>query len=59
MKKTFSVTGAAQALGIGRTKLYELLQTQKLASIRIGRRRLILAESVDQLIANALTKGER
>ncbi len=59
MKKTFSVNGAARTLGIGRTKLYELLHAQKLTSIRIGRRRLVLAESIDKLIEAARVEEGR
>lgn len=36
-----SVEEAAQMLGIGRSKVFELLKEGSLASIRIGRRRLI------------------
>lgn len=36
-----SVEEAAQMLGIGRSKVFELLKEGSLPSIRIGRRRLI------------------
>jgi len=36
--------------GLGRTKIYELLNTGDLASIKIGNRRLILLDSYRQLI---------
>jgi excisionase family DNA binding protein len=59
MKKTFSVSGAAQALGIGRTKIFKMLRAQQLKGIRIGRRRLILADSIDKLIESARVEEGR
>lgn len=47
--KLVSVAALCIALGIGKTKAYELLQTD-LESVRIGRRRLILMESIDAFI---------
>lgn len=41
---------AAQALGIGRSKLYELLQTGRLASVRIGACRRIPADSIHRFV---------
>lgn len=37
---------AAKALGIGRSKLYELLQTGQLNSVRIGACRRVPAEAL-------------
>lgn len=51
MPKTISVLDAARALSIGKTKAYQLLAEQRLRSIRIGRRRLVIADSIDELIA--------
>ncbi|MFS0770798.1 helix-turn-helix domain-containing protein [Sphingomonas sp. 1P08PE] len=59
MERTSSIAASAKALGIGRTKLYELLKANRLASIRIGRRRLILADSIDALIADTLVEEGR
>ncbi|MEL6567661.1 MAG: helix-turn-helix domain-containing protein [Pseudomonadota bacterium] len=38
---------AAQMLGLGRTKLYELLAANEIASIKIGKRRLIRVAELD------------
>ena len=43
-------TEAARALGIGRSKLYELLQTGVLESVHIGACRRIPAEAVTGLV---------
>jgi excisionase family DNA binding protein len=45
-----SVNGAARALGIGRTKIYELINAGKLEAVKIGKRRLIKTESIHKLI---------
>lgn len=41
---------AAQALGIGRSKLYELLQSGRLPSVRIGACRRIPATSIHRFV---------
>lgn len=44
-----SIPDAAKALGIGRSKAYELISEQKLETVTIGRRRLVRVESVRAL----------
>lgn len=46
-----SVPEAAKALGVGRSKAYELLAVGALESTRIGRRRLVRVASVKALAA--------
>jgi excisionase family DNA binding protein len=48
-----SIPDAAKALGLGRSKLYELIAEQRLETVTIGRRRLVRVESV-----RALALGE-
>jgi len=48
---SYTVPDAMAVTGLGRTKLYELLNAGKLRSVTIGRRRLIAADSVRSLIA--------
>jgi excisionase family DNA binding protein len=42
----YSVDEAVEASGIGRTTLYELMRSGELESIKVGRRRIILAEDI-------------
>jgi excisionase family DNA binding protein len=42
----FSVNEAARLLGIGRTKCFELLGSEELPSVRIGRRRLVHRDAI-------------
>jgi excisionase family DNA binding protein len=41
---------AARALGIGRTKLYELIGTGKLRTVKLGRRTLVRTDSIRALV---------
>ena len=48
-----SIPDAAKALGLGRSKIYELISENRLETVTIGRRRLVRVESV-----RALALGE-
>jgi excisionase family DNA binding protein len=48
---------AASALGIGRTKLYELLKTGALASVQIGSSRRVPQAALEALVADLWTSG--
>jgi excisionase family DNA binding protein len=48
-----SISDAATALGIGRTKTYEMLNSGELESIQIGTRRLVKLDSIKAFIENA------
>lgn len=47
MKLFHRVPEAAEALGIGRTRLYELMASGALESVHDGRRRLIPTEALE------------
>lgn len=48
-----SVADAVQALGLGRTSIYKLINEGRLETITIGRRRLIKTASIQQLLEDA------
>ena len=48
-----SIPDAAKALGVGRSKLYELISERRLETVTIGRRRLVRTDSI-----RALALGE-
>ena len=50
MPLALSVDEACQASRLGRTRIYELINNGRLKSIKLGRRRLIHAESLYLLI---------
>ena len=48
-----SIDEAAKALGVGRTKTYEMLHDRELESIQIGTRRLVKLDSIRAFIERA------
>ena len=51
-----SIAEAARALGIGKTKAYELIESDTLETLTIGTRRLVKVESIKRL-ANGVVKN--
>lgn len=47
---TYSVSEAAEAIGISRSKLYTLLARGELRSVRVGRRTLIPVQAVHEFL---------
>ena len=45
-----SITEAGRALGLGRSKVYELINEGNLETVHIGRRRLIHIESIEAFV---------
>jgi excisionase family DNA binding protein len=52
-----SVADAAKMIGLGLTKTYELLNSQQLASLKIGRRRLVRVDSIRGLLSSSQVAG--
>ena len=50
---TVTVESARKALGIGNTKIYELIGDGSIATIKIGRRRLVKVESLRAMLEAA------
>lgn len=48
-----SVKETGRALCLGHTKLYEMIKSGQLRSITIGRKRLVLAASIREIIDSA------
>lgn len=47
---TVTVEGAKKALGLGTTKIYELINNDSLKTVKIGRRTLIRTDSIRALV---------
>lgn len=45
------VGGVTERLSCGRSTVYKLIEAGELETVSIGRRRLVVAESVDQYVA--------
>jgi len=50
---------AMRMLDIGKTKLYELIADGELETIRIGRRTLIMQQSIDDLVERLRSRNRR
>ena len=50
---TCTAIDAARSLGIGKTKLYELIGQGKLKTVKIGRRTLVKTDSIRALVNQA------
>ena len=51
-----SIPQAASALGLGRTRLYELLDAGEIETVKIGKRRLIVWASLVGYVENLRSK---
>lgn len=47
---TVTIAGAREALGLGTTKLYELIKEGRLKTVKIGRRTLVTVASIKRLV---------
>lgn len=47
---TVSINDAAKALGVGRSKIYQLIRSGDLNFVKIGRRSLITVTSIRELV---------
>ena len=55
-RHALSVRDAAGALGISRATLYRLVQQKRLATVKIGSRRLVPVTALDNLLEKAAAK---
>ena len=56
---TVTMKGASEASGLSIRKLYDLIAKKKLESVRIGRRRLIVMRSLEELLLGKPTADPR
>ena len=52
-KQAYRIDEVCTAYGLGRTKVYELINSGELPSVRVGRRRLVLRTGLDALLRNS------
>ncbi len=45
-----TIAGACQATGLGKSKVYQLINAGELATVKIGRRTLIKTDSLRRLV---------
>ncbi len=49
---------AAEALGVGKTKLYELLGRGELPSLKIGRRRMVPMRAIEDFVERLMAEED-
>jgi excisionase family DNA binding protein len=49
----YSITETAEALGVSRDLVYDILRAGALKSVRVGRRRLVSAEALKAYLASS------
>ena len=59
MKLTYTVSEASKVLGIGRTKMYELVSNGEIRSIRFGDAIRISKSYIDELINPQTQQGQK
>ena len=52
MQLTFTIDEACKAIGIGRTKIYEAINSGHLPAKKYGKRTIILKQDVDNFLSN-------
>lgn len=57
-KRAYSVAEAAAELGIGRTLAYSLVASGELRTIKLGTRRIVPADAIDELLAKEGACGQ-
>lgn len=57
-KLLLSAEEAARALGIGRTRMYELLRTGEVSSVKLGRSRRVRPEDLEEYVERLVSKEE-
>jgi excisionase family DNA binding protein len=55
-KRLFSVENVMQMLNVGRTKVYNEMDSGRLRSVKVGRRRLVTAAALDEFIAKVCSQ---
>jgi len=51
-RRAFRPDEVAEMIGIGRTKVYELLRSGEIRSVKVGGCRLVTAEAIHELLAS-------
>ena len=51
LARLHNIEGAQERLGVGRSKIFELIASGELRSVRVGRRRLVPEQAIIDFIA--------
>lgn len=50
---TVTIDNAKKALGLGTTKIYQLIGEKRLKTVKVGRRTLVTTDSIRELVSEA------
>jgi excisionase family DNA binding protein len=56
--RLYSVENIMELLNVGRTKVYQEMDSGRLRSVKVGRRRLVSAAALNEFIAQLEVAGE-
>ena len=57
-RRLYSVREAHELLNISRAKFYSLISSQQIVTVKIGSRRLVPREAIDEFVARLRTKSD-
>jgi excisionase family DNA binding protein len=57
-RRLLPIEAVMAQLSLGRSSVFELINTNQLRSVKIGRRRLVPQVSIDEFVANLLAASE-
>jgi excisionase family DNA binding protein len=57
LPRLIAIKQATYEIGIGRTVIYELIKDGRLKTVKIGRRRLVPVEAIEELVASLRKEG--
>ena len=55
LPRLLSISQTCHLLGVGRSSLYQMMASGRVRSVKIGRRRLVPREAIDEFVANLPT----
>lgn len=58
MKLAISIDEASKSIGLGRSTIYDLINSGKLKSLKIGSRRIISIESLNEFLRSSFGGDE-
>ena len=53
-----SIAAAAEALSVGRSKFYELIRSQEIRTVKVGRRTLVPVDALHEYVARLRAEAE-
>ena len=56
-KAAYSISETARSIGIGRSMIYELIKEGRLRTVKIGRRTLVPAPAISELLDSLAGEG--